>query len=154
MAATDRYHMADTIIIGSDHGGFFLKEFIKKELDKEQVAFEDVGCFSDQSVNYPEFGAKVAERISRDDSLRGILLCGTGIGMSLVANRYKNVRATLCHDHLTARLSREHNNSNILVLGGRLLGEELAADILHTWLHTPFQAGRHKQRIDMIERCC
>ena len=143
--------MSKKIIIGSDHGGFDLKEIIKKELIRQSFEVEDVGCHNTDSVNYPEIGKSVSQAVASGKVERGILICGTGIGMSITANRYQNIRATLCHDHLTAKLSREHNNSNVLVLGGRLLGDVLALDILDTWLNTPFEGGRHQLRLDMIE---
>jgi len=144
--------MKETIIIGSDHGGFELKEYIKKLLNDESIHIVDAGCFDTQSVHYPQIAQTVAEQVSNGTYSRGILVCGTGIGMSIVANRFKNVRATLCHDHLTAVMSRQHNNSNILVLGGRVLGLETTKEILHTWLTTEFEGGRHAERLRMIDR--
>lgn len=143
--------MSEKIIIGSDHGGFELKEKIISLLKDEQCTVEDAGCFDGASVHYPEIANIVAGKVSRNEIKRGILICGTGIGMSLAANRFKEVRATLCHDHITARFSREHNNSNILVLGQRVLGDEVAFDIVKTWLHTKFEGGRHQTRISMLE---
>ena len=143
--------MPEKIIIGSDHGGFTLKEILKKELEKRSFEVIDVGCHTPESVNYPQIGAEVAKEISSGAVEKGILICGTGIGMSITANRYEGVRATLCHDHLTAKLSREHNNSNVLVLGDRVTGVETAKNILDTWLSTEFEGGRHLIRIDMIE---
>lgn len=144
--------MANHIIIGSDHGGFELKEEIKKELGALGFTITDVGCFSPASVHYPEIARKVAEKISEGAFERGILICGTGIGMSLAANRIPGVRAALCHDHLTAKLAREHNNANILALGGRVLGSETAKDILLTWLNTEFAGDRHLTRINMLDQ--
>ncbi len=143
--------MADRIVIGSDHGGFELKEQIKKTLTELEYEITDVGCFSDSSVNYPEIAQQVAKKISVEEFSKGILICGTGIGMSLAANRFPKVRATLCHDHVTARLSREHNDSNILAMGARVLGAEIANDILLTWLKTDFEGGRHLTRINMLD---
>lgn len=143
--------MADRIIIGSDHGGFDLKEQLKQALTDLNFEIMDVGCFSEASVHYPDIARQVAEKISGGEFDRGILICGTGIGMSLAANRFPKVRATLCHDHLTAKLSKEHNNSNILVMGARVLGIETARDILLTWLNTGFDGGRHQDRIDMLD---
>ncbi len=143
--------MTKKIIIGSDHGGFELKEIILKELEKLEMEVTDVGCFDNHSVHYPEIGQKVAQKIAKGNFLSGILICGTGIGMSIAANRFENVRATLCHDQLTARFSREHNNSNLLVLGGRVLGVETAKAILEVWLNTEFEGGRHRERLDLID---
>lgn len=143
--------MADRIIIGSDHGGFELKEQFKKILSDLDFEITDMGCFNTDSVHYPEIAQQVAEKISAGEFSRGILICGTGIGMSLAANRFPKVRATLCHDHLTARLSREHNDSNILALGARVLGAETAHDILLTWLNTGFEGDRHQTRINMLD---
>ncbi len=144
--------MADGIIIGSDHGGFDLKEQIKAILTELGYSVTDVGCFSSASVHYPDIARQVSEKVSAAEFSRGILICGTGIGMSLAANRFPKVRATLCHDHLTARLSREHNNSNILAMGARVLGIETARDILLTWLNTDFADDRHQTRIDMLDK--
>lgn len=143
--------MSKKIIIGSDHGGFDLKEKIKSLLEGESYVVEDAGCFDGASVHYPEIANVVAGKVSNDEIKKGILICGTGIGMSLAANRFKNVRATLCHDHITARFSREHNDSNILVMGQRVLGDEVAFDIVKTWLHTKFEGGRHQTRLSMFD---
>ena len=144
--------MNKEIIIGSDHGGFSLKSFLIEHLSKMGYQIEDVGCHNAQSIHYPVIAKKVASRISSGEAERGILICGTGIGMSIAANRFKNVRATLCHDHFDARMSREHNDSNILVLGGRTTGEEVALDILNTWLDIEFAGGRHLERINMFDQ--
>ncbi len=143
--------MAKEIIIGSDHGGLAMKEVLKKALTDASYQVNDVGCFDTNSVHYPEIAKKVASAVSNGEVERGLLVCGTGIGMSIMANRYSNVRATLCHDNFTARMSREHNNSNILVLGGRVIGDEVAKDILDVWLNTEFEGGRHQDRIDMFD---
>lgn len=142
--------MADQIIIGSDHGGFELKEQLKQTLADLDFDVTDAGCFSSDSVHYPEIAQKVAGKISTDQFSRGILICGTGIGMSVAANRFPKVRAALCHDYLTAKLAREHNNSNILVMGGRVLGIETAKNILEAWLKTDFEGGRHLTRVNML----
>lgn len=143
--------MADQIIIGSDHGGFELKKQINEVLTDLKLAITDVGCFSSDSIHYPEIAQQVAGKVSGGEFERGILICGTGIGMSVAANRFPNVRAALCHDHLTARLAREHNNANILAMGARVLGIETAKDILLTWLNTDFDGGRHLTRINMMD---
>jgi len=143
--------MEKKIIIGSDHGGFDLKEQLITILQENEYEISDAGCFDNNSVNYPDIARQVSKSIAKGDFSRGILVCGTGIGMSIAANRFQNIRATLCHDHLTARMSREHNNSNILVLGGRVLGPETAKEILTTWLNTDFEGGRHQMRCEMID---
>ncbi|MGD9732278.1 MAG: ribose 5-phosphate isomerase B [Desulfamplus sp.] len=139
------------IIIGSDHAAFQLKEKIRNFIESIGINVEDAGTFSEESVNYVDYAKKVSGAVSRGEFSRGILLCGTGIGMSIAANRFPNVRATLCSDILSARLSRQHNNSNILVLGGRLIGDVLAFELVKTWLDTPFEGGRHLDRLESIE---
>lgn len=144
--------MKKEIIIGSDHGGFPLKESLKPVLEELSFSVTDVGCYDTTSINYPEIGKKVSESVASGQFARGILICGSGLGMSIIANRFKKIRATLCNDHLTAKLSRQHNDSNILVLGARVLGIETATDILHTWLNTEFDGGRHLERINMFDQ--
>jgi len=136
------------IVIGSDHAGYALKEKVKAFVSEKGIELEDVGTFSEDSVDYPDFGIKVAERVSDGRFERGILVCGSGLGMSMVANRFQNVRAALCNDLFSAVMSRRHNDSNILVLGGRIIGETLAQEILNAWLETPFDGGRHQARIE------
>ena len=143
--------MKKKIIVGSDHGGFSLKESLKEILLKQSFEVHDAGCFDSNSVHYPVIAKDVAERIASGQFSRGILVCGTGIGMSIAANRFSNIRATLCNDNLSARMSREHNDSDLLVLGGRVLGIETAKDILDVWLNTEFHGGRHQERINMFE---
>ena len=139
------------IIIGSDHGAFELKEKIKGYLSGKGYLVEDAGTHSAASVSYVEYGRKVAEAVSQGRFSRGILLCGTGIGMSMVANRFRNVRAALCSDIFSVKMSRIHNDSNILVLGGRILGDILAFELVQTWLDTGFEGGRHLERINSID---
>ena len=139
------------ILLASDHGGFELKEEIKSLLAQHNISFEDMGPSNTDSVDYPDYGAKLAAAVSEDDSLNGIVICGTGIGMSIVVNRFPKVRGTLCSDVYTAKLSRQHNDSNVLVLGGRVVGKGLAAEIVETWLETPFEGGRHVRRLDKIK---
>jgi ribose 5-phosphate isomerase B len=141
-----------SIIIGSDHAAFELKEKIKKYLSDYGLAVTDIGTSSDASVNYVDFGKKVAKAISLKEFSKGILLCGTGLGMSMTANRFPQVRAALCSDIFSARMSRLHNDSNVLVLGGRIVGDMLAFEIIKTWLETPFEGGRHLQRIQTIDK--
>ncbi len=138
------------IALGSDHGGFEMKEEISSLLADLEHRVADVGCFSKDSVDYPEIARQVCEHVRQGSSQFGILICGTGIGMSIAANRYRDIRATLCHDAYTARMSREHNNANVLCLGGRVLGIEVALDIVRVWLDTAFAGGRHQRRLDMI----
>jgi ribose 5-phosphate isomerase B len=139
------------IIIGSDHAGFALKEIIKEFLAGLNVSVSDIGAYSDQSVDYPDFAAKVAQKIASGDFSRGILICGTGIGMSMAANRFPAVRAALCNDLFSAVMSRRHNDANILVMGGRVIGSELAKEIVRAWIETPFEGGRHQKRIDKMD---
>lgn len=141
----------EKIIIGSDHGGFRLKEILKEYLIKNQFIIEDEGCYTDDSCNYPEIAKKVAIKVSESRG-RGILICGTGIGMSIVANRISGIRAALCHDGYTAKMSRKHNDANILVIGARVTGEGAALDIIDIWLHTEFEGGRHSVRIQMFDK--
>ncbi len=139
------------VAIGCDHGGFELKEEILKFLKSiANVQVTDLGPANRDSVDYPDFGAKVSDAVSKGATDRGILICGTGIGMSIVANRYPNVRAALCHDHFTAQMSREHNDANILVMGERVIGKGVALEIVKTWLDTEFAGGRHQKRLDKI----
>ena len=139
------------IIIGSDHAGFPMKEKIKGFLEERGVAVEDAGPVNNESVDYPDFGKKVAAKVSDGTFERGILICGTGLGMSIVANRFKKVRAALVNDLFSAIMSRRHNDANVLVLGGRLIGDDLALQLVETWLETPFDGGRHQQRIEKMD---
>lgn len=140
------------IIIGSDHAAFELKEKIKTYLLDKGYGVEDAGTSSSASVNYVDYGKKVARAVSEGKFDRGILLCGTGLGMSMVANRFPRVRAALCSDIFSAKLSRVHNDANILVLGGRIIGDILAFELVQTWLDTAFEGGRHLDRIQSIDR--
>jgi len=139
------------IIIGCDHGGYELKEKIKAYLVDRGYQIFDAGTKSQVSVNYVDFGKKVAQAVSIGEYSKGILLCGTGLGMSMVANRFARVRAALCSDIFAAKMSRLHNDANILVLGGRVLGDILAFEIVQTWLDTGFEGGRHLERIQTID---
>jgi len=136
------------VAIGSDHGGFELKQVIVETLRNEGHVVEDIGCHSAASVDYPDFAEQVCEMVIDGAAEYGILICGTGIGMSMAANRHRKVRGALCHDHYTARMSREHNNANILCLGARVTGTGVAVDIVRAWLNTPFGGGRHQNRIE------
>ncbi len=139
------------VIIGCDHGAYLLKEKIKIYLVERGINVEDVGTNSEASADYPDFGIKVASMVSNQTFDRGILMCGTGLGMSMVANKFPHVRAALCNDLFSAIMSRRHNDSNILVMGGRVIGEGLAREIVKAWLGTPFDGGRHQLRIEKFD---
>lgn len=138
------------IAIGSDHAGLDLKTEIIgliKELGHDCI---DHGTDSPESVDYPDFGEKVARSVSDGTADRGILICGTGIGMSIVANKFPGIRAALCNELFTAKMSRLHNDANVLVMGGRIVGKDLAKEIVRTWVVTPFEYGRHMNRLKKI----
>ena len=137
--------------LACDHGGFELKEELKAFLRSVGTEPIDMGTFSEDSVDYPDFGILLAEKISRGELKKGILICGTGIGMSIVANKFKGVTAALANDLFSSRFSREHTDANILVIGGRVVGRELAKEIVRVWLDTPFAGGRHQRRLEKIE---
>ncbi len=140
------------IIIGSDHAGFELKERCKAHLeDLDGFSVNDIGVFNTDSSDYPNVAHKLAGAVSAGKYSRGILICGSGIGMSIVANRYKGVRAALCHNIYLARMSRMHNNSNVLVMGERVIGWGLALEMVDVFLDTAFEGGRHQTRLDLIE---
>lgn len=140
------------IIIGSDHAGFDLKERIKVFIVEEnEFSFKDIGTFNHDPIDYPIIAHEVAKNVSEKKFSRGMLICGSGIGMSIVANKHRNVRAALCHNLYTVKLSRKHNDANILALGGRVLGVGLALEMVDLFLHTEFEGGRHKRRLDKIE---
>jgi ribose 5-phosphate isomerase B len=139
------------IIIGSDHAGFPMKEKVKVFLQNRGIEVEDVGTYNEESVDYTDFGKKVAREVSGGTFERGVLICGTGIGMSMVANRFQGVRAALANDLFSAVMSRRHNDSNILVMGGRLIGDTLALQLVDTWLETPFEGGRHQRRLEKMD---
>ena len=139
------------IAIGSDHGGFNYKESVMDYLRARNIEFVDVGTYTRESCDYPEIAKAVARKVVAGEADRGILICGTGIGMSIAANKIKGIRAALCSDTYSARVSRAHNNANILCIGERVIGEHLALDIVDIWLKTGFEGGRHKRRVDMIE---
>ena len=138
-----------TILIGSDHGGYNLKNEIIKHLEANGYDIKDFGCFSTESCDYPVIAKEVARAVLETGN-KGILVCGTGIGMSITANRFDGIRASHCTDTFTARMTRMHNDSNILCLGERITGAGLALDIVDIWLKTEFEAGRHLKRINMI----
>lgn len=138
------------IAIGSDHGGFRLKSEVKALLDAMGVLYEDFGCYSTDSVDYPDVAEAVCEAILKQDYTKGILICGTGIGISIAANKVPGIRAALCHDTFSATATREHNDSNVLAMGERVIGAGLACDIVKAWLGTEFGGGRHQRRVDKI----
>lgn len=138
------------ISVGSDHGGFALKQEVVAFLRGQGHEVHDAGCHSLDSVDYPDFAKEICERVCSGLDERGILICGTGIGMSIAANRYREIRAALCHESFTARMSREHNNANVLCLGARVIGPSLALDIVGQWMATEFAGGRHQRRLDML----
>jgi len=138
------------LVVGSDHGGYELKTAILELLQKKLVEYTDFGTNSSASVDYPDFAAKVADAVSSGEAQLGILICGTGIGMSISANKFPGVRAALVHDEFTAQMAREHNNANILVMGGRVLTPEQGKKLVEIWLDTKFEGGRHQKRLDKI----
>ena len=138
------------IAIASDHGGFELKETVITHLLNDGWEIDDLGPNNEDSVDYPDYGIKLAEIIANKKVERGIVICGTGVGMSIVVNRFPGIRGTLCSDIYTAKMSREHNDSNILIMGGRVIGKGLASEIVDTWLNTAFEGGRHQRRLDKI----
>ncbi len=140
----------EKIAIASDHGGFELKVSVIASLLNKGWEVDDLGPANTDSVDYPDYGIKLAESILDKKVERGIVICGTGVGMSIVVNRFPGIRGTLCSDVYTAKMCREHNDSNILIMGGRVIGEGLASEIVDTWLNTPFEGGRHQRRLDKI----
>ncbi|MFW6333723.1 MAG: ribose 5-phosphate isomerase B [Desulfosalsimonas sp.] len=136
------------VAVGSDHAGYELKEIVKQELSAAGIEVRDFGTSGSESVDYPDYGLEVAGAVDRGEYERAVLVCGTGLGMSMVANRKPGVRAALCNDLFSAIMSRRHNDANILVMGGRVIGTELARQILKTWLETRFEGGRHQARLE------
>jgi len=143
--------MKSEIVIGCDHAAFSLKETIKKHLQTRGFTVTDAGAHSEASVDYPTFGIEVGRAVSSGEVEKGVLLCGTGLGMSMVANKFPHVRAALCNDLFSAVMSRRHNDANVLVLGGRVIGDVLATEIVDAWLDTPFEGGRHQRRLDQFD---
>ncbi len=139
-----------TVAIASDHGGFEMKAILKEELVAQGCAVIDLGTDSPGSVDYPDFAAAVAKVIREGHAQSGVLVCGTGIGISIAANRYPEIRAALVHDAFTARLSRQHNDANVICFGGRTIGIEVAKDCLRIFLNTAFEGGRHARRVDKL----
>jgi len=140
------------LALGADHAGYELKEELKGFLKQKEIDYYDFGTYDTKSTDYSDWGIKVAETVAKGEFERGILICGTGLGMCLMANKVPGIRATPCYGIFAARLSREHNNSNILVLGGRITGKDLAKQIVEEWLEVKFKGGRHKRRVDKITK--
>ena len=138
------------IALGCDHGGINLKTAIMKYLDEKGIEYKDFGCYSEDSVDYPIYAYKVANAVANKEFELGILCCGTGIGISIAANKVKGIRAVVCSEPFSAKLSRQHNNSNILCMGGRVVGPELAKMIVQEWLDAEFEGGRHRRRVGEI----
>lgn len=138
------------VAIASDHAGFRLKEQLKKTLDELALDYEDLGTFDETSVDYPDYGVKVAKGVADGTFDRGVLVCGTGLGMAITANKVKGIRAITAHDVFSARMSRMHNDANVLTMGERVIGEGVAADVLKVWLTTEFEGGRHARRLDKV----
>jgi ribose 5-phosphate isomerase B len=138
------------IAVGSDHAGYHVKEAVKQYLEASGYPVDDVGTWSEESVDYPDYAKKVADRVVAGQDNFGVLACGTGIGMSIAANKIEGIRAALAHDAMTARLARQHNNANVLTLGGRVVTDEQAIEIVKDFLATEFRVGRHQRRIDKI----
>jgi ribose 5-phosphate isomerase B len=143
---------SDTIWIGNDHGGYELKGELLKWLTERNLPHHDIGCHSTEIVRYPYYAARVAEAVLRGEAGRGILICSTGIGMSIIANRYPGIRASLCTSTYMGRMTRAHNDSNILCLGGKITGAFEALDILDVWLKTPYEGGRHDISLGLIAK--
>lgn len=143
--------MSQSIVIGSDHAGFELKEKLKRRLEQRGLSVLDIGTHTETSVDYPRIAHQLAEAVASGRFERGVVVCGSGIGVSIAANRHRGVRAALVFDETTARLSREHNDANVLALGGRTTDHELALRLLDVWLDTPFSGGRHAGRVALIE---
>ncbi|MBI3753176.1 MAG: ribose 5-phosphate isomerase B [Deltaproteobacteria bacterium] len=141
----------ETIAIASDHAGRELKEDIKTFLKDRGFDVLDMGTNGNESVDYPDYGIPVAEKVSGGELEKGVLICGTGIGMSIVANKFPNVRAALVNDVYSARMAKEHNDANILVIGGRIAGKGLAREMIREWLEAKFEGGRHQKRLDKIK---
>lgn len=139
------------IAIGSDHGGYRLKEEIKKYFEEKEIPYKDMGCMNEERVDYPNIAKEVAKQVQSKKCEKGILICRSGIGMSMVANKFKGIRCTLCHNEFTAKYSRLHNNSNILAIGADDVTVNEAICMIRMWLATEFEGGRHEERLKLIE---
>jgi ribose 5-phosphate isomerase B len=140
-----------SVYVGSDHAGYGLKEFMKPYIAGFGYEVVDSGCFSEESCDYPNFAHNVCKNVRNNAENLGILICGTGIGMSMAANRFKGIRAALCSNEYQARMSKAHNDANVLCLGSRVIGQDLALSIIQVWLESEFEGGRHQRRVDLIE---
>ena len=140
----------ETVAVAADHAGFGLKEILKQELVEGGYEVLDLGTGSEESVDYPDFGNALAEAVATGRAGCGVAVCGSGVGISIAVNRHPGVRGALCHDSLGARLARQHNDANVLVMGGRVIGVEVARDCLQTFLNTEFEGGRHARRVDKL----
>ena len=140
------------IAIGADHGGFQIKEAVKKYLEEKNIPFKDFGSYDGQAVDYPEIAIQVAHAVTNGEAEKGILCCGTGIGISIAANKVKGVRAAVISDEFCAEMSRRHNDANILCMGGRIINDEKAVKFADIFLNTPFDGGRHARRVGMITK--
>jgi ribose 5-phosphate isomerase B len=138
------------IALGSDHGGYDLKERVKDYLDKEGIAYKDYGCYNKESCDYPVFGKAAAEAVASGECDRGIVICTTGIGISITANKVKGIRCALCSDPLSAEMTRRHNDANMLAMGAGIVGTNLAERIVEVFLNTEFEGGRHARRVGLI----
>ena len=138
------------IAIGCDHGGYLLKQDILIWMEEHDIDFEDVGCFSTESVDYPIYGEKVARLVASGECEKGIVICTTGIGISIAANKVRGIRCALCGDPLSASLTRRHNNANMLAMGAGIVGKNLAENIVDTFLNTQFEGGRHERRVNAL----
>lgn len=138
------------IVLASDHAGFDLKEIIKEDLSNKGYNIEDLGTYTTDSVDYPDYALKAAKVVAAGEADKGIVICGTGIGISISANKFKGIRCALCSDVYSAKMTRAHNDSNMLALGGRVIGRDLALEIVYAWLDTEFEGGRHARRVGKI----
>ncbi|GIO26850.1 ribose 5-phosphate isomerase B [Ornithinibacillus bavariensis] len=139
------------VIISGDHAGMTIRNEVKSLLDEKGIEYEDTGCSCETSVDYPDYALPAAERVAKGEFDRGILICGTGIGMSIAANKVKGIRCALLHDVYSAKLTRQHNDTNMIALGERVLGPGLAREIVQAWLETEYEGGRHERRLEKIK---
>lgn len=144
------YLAVEMIALGADHGGYELKEAVKKYLDEKNIAYKDFGTNSEDSVNYAPFALKVSKAVVSGECSKGILCCGTGLGISIAANKVKGIRAAVCTNEFCAEMTRRHNDANILCMGGRVISEETAVKLTDIFLNTSFDGGRHAKRIEQI----
>lgn len=138
------------IAVACDHGGFRLKNVLMKEMERQGYEVADFGTYDEQSCDYPDFAAKAAKAVANKECDKGVVVCGTGIGVSITANKVNGIRCALCHDVFSAKATRAHNDTNMLAMGQRVIGEGLAVEVLNAWLHTEYEGGRHEQRIQKM----